>query len=70
MGRGTSLTDFERVQIKVYYKIGLSQCQIAKNIGRSQNVVSNFIRNESGYGKTGIQYATTAAEIRMINDEK
>ena len=69
MGRGKSLTDFERGQIKVYYKIGLSQCQIAKNIGRSQNVVSNFIRNESGYGKNrkgGIQYATTAAERRMI----
>ena len=31
--------------------------------------MSNFIQNESGYGKNrkgGIQYATTAAERRMI----
>ena len=64
MGRGKSLKDFERGQIKVYYKIGLSQCQIPKNIGRS-----HFIRNEFGYGKnrkSGIEYATKAAERRMI----
>ena len=69
MGRGKSLTDFERGQIKIFYKIGLSRCQIAENIGRSQNVVSNFIRNDSGYGKnrkSEIQYATTAAERMMI----
>lgn len=51
MGRGKPLTDFEKGQIKGYIESGLKHYEIAKKIGRSQNVVSNFLRNEADYGK-------------------
>jgi len=51
MGRGKPLSDFEKGQIKGYIESGLKQCVIAKKIGPSQIVVSNFLRNEADYGK-------------------
>nr|AAM11284.1 RH50880p [Drosophila melanogaster] len=47
MGREKPLSDFEKVQIKGYIESGLKHFIIAKKIGRSQNVVSNFLRNEA-----------------------
>lgn len=51
MGRGKSLTVEEKLKIKIYKESDLSINQIAKKIGRSRNVVSNFLKNESSYGK-------------------
>jgi len=51
MSREKPLSDFENGQIIGYIESGLKHCVIAKKIGRSQNVVSNFLRNEADYGK-------------------
>lgn len=69
MGRGKQLTDEEKGKIVAYRESGLKQRAIAKKIRRSQNVVSHFLRNQSGYGKNmkgGTYKATTNADRRAI----
>jgi hypothetical protein len=43
MGRSTTLTEFERGQITSLNSLGYSQRRIASEIGRSQNVVRNYL---------------------------
>lgn len=45
MGRGKCLTEAEKIKIQIFYDSGKSVNQIAKEIGRSRHVVSNFIKN-------------------------
>lgn len=69
MGRGKQLTDEEKGKIAAYRESGLKQKAIAKKIRRSQNVVTHFLRNQSGYGKNmkGATYKATAnADRRAI----
>ncbi|XP_039958902.1 uncharacterized protein LOC120773838 [Bactrocera tryoni] len=69
MGRGEQLSEYERGQIEVYRESGLSHHKIAQKIGRSQNVVSNFLGNKAEYGKNmkgGVKHATSAAVRRHI----
>lgn len=69
MGRGKQLNDFEKGQIKSYSNCGLNQREIAQKIGRSQNVVSNYLHNEATYGhnmKGGVPYATNVSDRRLI----
>lgn len=69
MGRREQLSECERGQIQAYHESGLSHRKIAQKIGRSQNVVSNFLRNKAEYGKNmkgGVKHATTAADRRHI----
>lgn len=69
MGRGKPLTEEEKGKIKAFRELGLNQRRIAKNINRSQNVVSQFLRNIETYGKNmkgGSYTATTKADRRAI----
>lgn len=69
MGRGKPLSEAERVKVKIYAEGGLSHNEIAKKINKSQNCVSNFLRNENTYGKNmkgGTYRATSATERRAI----
>ena len=51
MGRGKCLTEAEKLKIKTYEESGKSIPKIAQEIGRSRNVVYNFLKNEVSYGK-------------------
>ena len=51
MPRGPYLTDFEKGQISVYLKNGLSFREIARKINRSHVVVTNFAKDPESYGK-------------------
>lgn len=51
MGRGKCLTEAEKIKIKIFNDSGKSVNQIAKEIGRSRHIVSNFIQNNENYGK-------------------
>lgn len=69
MGRGTTLTLEERGKILAYHDSKLTTRQIAEKIGRSQSVVSHFIRNPSSYGKNmhkPTRKALTTSEERRI----
>ena len=44
MPRGVMLTQEEQTKLKTYRACGVSNRKIAKNIGRSLNVVNNFFR--------------------------
>lgn len=69
MGRGKPLTEEEKGKIKAFMERGLSHRNIANKIGRSQNVVSQFSRNQPGYGKNmkgRTHKVTTAADRRAI----
>lgn len=52
MGRGKTLTEYEKGQIFAYHQAGKSNRQIAPLVGRSLNVVNNFLRDTRGYGTT------------------
>lgn len=69
MGRGKSLTNEEKLKIKIYKESGQSIHKIADKIGRSRNVVSIFLRNESTYGKNmkgRTKSSLSAADKRAI----
>ena len=44
MGRGSSLTEEEKIRIQVHAENGLSTNAIAQRIGRSRCVVANFLK--------------------------
>ena len=50
MARGRSLSDFEKGQIIAKKAQGLSNRQIARDLGRSHHVLNNFVREPAGYG--------------------
>lgn len=69
MGRAKPLTAEEKGRINAFSECGLSNRRIASKIGRSLNVVNNYLRNQSGYGKNmkgGTYKATTEADRRAI----
>lgn len=69
MGRKKPLTEEEKGKIKAFIECGQSHRNIAKKIGRSQNIVSNFIRKQSDYGKNmkgRTHRVTTKADRRAI----
>lgn len=51
MGRGLALNDKEKGQIMAYKEERLSNREIGRRIGRSVNIVNNFIRLKDEYGK-------------------
>ena len=51
MGRCSLLTDYEKGRIEGMRDCGTSLRKIASQIGRSHNVVNNYLKNKSGYGK-------------------
>jgi len=51
MPRGVMLTQEEKTKLKTHMECGVSNRKIAKNIGRSLNVVNNFFRLGENYGK-------------------
>ncbi|PIC17508.1 hypothetical protein B9Z55_023726 [Caenorhabditis nigoni] len=50
MGRGKPLTDFEKGQITAKNAQGLSNRQIAQDLGKSLDVVNRFVKDPSHYG--------------------
>lgn len=51
MARGLKLSSEEKGQITAYHNDGRSNRWIARTIGRSLNVINNFIKNPTNYGK-------------------
>uniref|UniRef100_A0A1I7YKG6 Transposable element Tc3 transposase n=1 Tax=Steinernema glaseri TaxID=37863 RepID=A0A1I7YKG6_9BILA len=51
MGRGKRLSEVEQGQIRVLHDEGLSIRKIALKIGRSHQVVGNYLRDTDNYGK-------------------
>ena len=51
MGRCSSLTDYEKGRIEGMRDCGTSLRKIASQLGRSHNVVNNYLKNKSGYRK-------------------
>lgn len=51
MGREKCLTESEKLKIKIYKESGELIKKIAQKIGRSRNVINNFLKNEINYGK-------------------
>ena len=67
MGRCSSLTDYEKGRIEGMRDCGTSLRKIASQLGRSHNVVNNYLKNKSGYGKkktTGRPRKVSAEERR------
>ena len=50
MPRGKSLNEEEKGRIKAYKECGLKNRDIAVKIGRSHNLVNNFLKNSELYG--------------------
>ncbi|KAI2806848.1 hypothetical protein BLOT_008807 [Blomia tropicalis] len=50
MGRGSSLTEEEKIRIQVHAENGLSTNAIVQRIGRSRCVVANFLKSPKEYG--------------------
>lgn len=50
MGRGKSLSEYEKGQIVAYHNQGLSNRKIAGRVGRSLNVVNLFLNDPVNYG--------------------
>lgn len=51
MGKKPALSDAERGRISAYKELGLSNREIGRRIGRSLNVVNNFVRLGDEYGR-------------------
>ncbi|CAH2100518.1 unnamed protein product [Euphydryas editha] len=69
MGRKKSLTSEEIGKIKILCEEGYSLRKIAKRIGRSHQVISNFLDDRENYGKKfkgRTKFATTERERRAI----
>lgn len=47
MGREKCLTESEKLKIKIYKESGELIKKIAQKIGRSRNVINNFLKNEN-----------------------
>uniref|UniRef100_A0A1I7X482 HTH_Tnp_Tc3_1 domain-containing protein n=1 Tax=Heterorhabditis bacteriophora TaxID=37862 RepID=A0A1I7X482_HETBA len=50
MARGSLLNDIEKENILPFSDAGLNQTEIAREIGRSRNVVANFLIAPDEYG--------------------
>lgn len=70
MPRGVSLSEYEKGAIDKLNDIGVSITDIAKNLSRSQTVISNYIRLGSDYGinnsKRGRKSIFTIRDKRKI----
>jgi len=52
MAKGKVLNEFEKGQIQAFSKFGIGIHEIARLLGRSHNVVRNFLSKGDDYGKT------------------
>jgi len=50
MPKGISLSDFEKGQISAKHDQGLSNRQIARDLGRHHKVIGSYLKNPAGYG--------------------
>uniref|UniRef100_A0A1I7X3K3 HTH_Tnp_Tc3_1 domain-containing protein n=1 Tax=Heterorhabditis bacteriophora TaxID=37862 RepID=A0A1I7X3K3_HETBA len=50
VARGFLLNDIEKAEILAFSDVGLNRTEIARKIGRSRNVVANFLRAPDEYG--------------------
>lgn len=50
MSKGKTLSDFEKGKILAYYENINNYSEIARKIGRSPDVVSNYLKNSNSYG--------------------
>lgn len=69
MGRKSALSSSEMVKIDVYHSENYSYREIGKKIGRSHNVIMNYIKNKDNYRKNykgGTYSALTAQDRRKI----
>ena len=50
MGKGTKLSELEKGEITDLKRVGKSQKEISKAIGRSKTVICNFLKSPNKYG--------------------
>ncbi len=50
MAKGTKLSEFEKGDITALKRVGKSQREISKNLGRSKTVTWNYVRIPKKYG--------------------
>ena len=50
MAKGTKLFEFEKGRITALKRVGKSQREISKALGRSKTVISNYLKNPNKYG--------------------
>ena len=51
MGRSPKLNEYEKGQIDGLFGVGKSYREIGRRIGRSHNVVMNYLKNKDEYGR-------------------
>lgn len=50
MGKGKPLTDYEKGQIDAFQRQGTSNQEIARLLGRSPEVICNYVNDKVGFG--------------------
>ena len=50
MAKGTKLSKFEKAEITALKKVGKSQREISKTLGRSKTVICNYLKSSNKYG--------------------
>ena len=50
MAKGNILSEFEKGEIKALKRVGKSQREILKALGRSKNVICNYLKSPDKYG--------------------
>ena len=48
--KGGKLPEFEKGEITALKRVGKSQREISKALGRSKNVISNYLKSPNKYG--------------------
>ncbi|EFO89457.1 hypothetical protein CRE_19936 [Caenorhabditis remanei] len=69
MGRGKPLTDFEKGQIAAKYDQGLSNRQIARDLGRSLDAINRYIKDPLNHGTKKFPGRPSLLTI-VFSDEK
>lgn len=71
MGKKSSLNDDEKGQIRAYHESGLSNREIGRRLGRSKDVVAQYLSNPNAYGtrkSTGRPQVLNDREKRAIRN--
>ena len=50
MAKGTKLSEFEKGEITAMKRVGKSQGEISKVLGRSKTVICNYLKSPNKYG--------------------
>uniref|UniRef100_A0A1I7XIV4 HTH_Tnp_Tc3_1 domain-containing protein n=1 Tax=Heterorhabditis bacteriophora TaxID=37862 RepID=A0A1I7XIV4_HETBA len=66
MTRGSLINDIEKEKILTFSDAGLKQTEIAREIGRSRNVVANFLRAPASLDEIRSIYCSTVSKATLL----